>query len=55
MPFTIRAFRRFPVHSVTYNAGPFVKLPLAYCAGFWLLIALLVLSSGPMSAEWVAV
>jgi hypothetical protein len=31
MPFSIRPHRRFPVHcAVTYNAGPFLKLPLAY-------------------------
>jgi hypothetical protein len=34
---------------------PFLKLPLAYCLGFWLLITLLVLSSGPAYAEWVLV
>ena len=35
MRFTIRPFRRFPVQcSVTYNAGPFLKLPLAYCSGY---------------------
>ena len=56
MPFAIRPSRRFPVHySVTYNAGQFVKLPLAYCSGFWSLITLLVLSSVPAYAEWVAV
>ena len=28
MPFSIRPFRRFPVRcAVTYNAGPFIKLP----------------------------
>jgi len=33
MPFSIRPSRRFPVHCVvTYHAGPFLKLPLAY---FW--------------------
>lgn len=54
MPFSIRPYRRFPVPcSVMYNAGPFLKLPLAYCSGFWLLITLLVLSSGPAYAEWV--
>ena len=32
MPFSIRPFRRFPVHcAVTYNARLFLKLPLAYC------------------------
>jgi len=56
MPLTIRPYRRLPVHcSVTYNAGPFLKLPLAYLSGFWSLITLLVLSSGPAYAEWVAV
>ncbi len=53
MPFTLRPFRCFPVcRSVTYYAGPFLKLALAYCSGFWFLITLLVLSSGPAYAEW---
>ena len=52
MPFTLRPYRRFPLQcSVTYNAGPFLKLPLAYFSGFWLLITLLVLSSGPAYGE----
>ena len=35
MPFSIRPFRRFPVEcAVTYNAGPFIKLPLVYCSEF---------------------
>jgi hypothetical protein len=35
MPFSIRPNRRFPVQcAVTYNAGPFFKLPLASCSGF---------------------
>jgi hypothetical protein len=56
MPFTIRPYRRFPVpYSVTCNAGPSLKLLLAYSWGFWLLITLLVLSSGSVHAEWVAV
>src|SRR5207247_6599245 len=56
MPFTIRPYRRFPVpYSVTCNAGPCLKLLLAYSWGFWLLITLLVLSSGSVHAEWVAV
>ena len=56
MPFTLRPYRRFPVQcSVTYNAGPFVKLPLGYFAGFWVLTTLLVLSSGPVYGEWVPV
>ena len=56
MPFTIRSYRRFPVpYSVTCNAGPSLKLLLAFSWGFWLLITLLVLSSGSVHAEWVAV
>ena len=56
MLFSVRPFRRFPVQcSVTYNAGTHLKLPLAYCSGFWLLITLLVLNSGPAYAEWVSV
>ena len=56
MPFSIRPYRRFPVQCpVTYNAGPFIKLPLAYFCGFWSLITLVLLSSGPVSAEWVSV
>ena len=36
MPFSIRPSRRFPVQCfVTYNAGPFLKLPMASCLGFW--------------------
>jgi hypothetical protein len=39
MPFSIRPYRRFPVQcSVTYHAGPFLKLPLAYLFGFGQLI-----------------
>ena len=56
MPLMIHPCRRVPVPcSVTYKTGPFLKLPLAYLSGFWLLITLLVLSSGPVYAEWVAV
>ena len=56
MPFSIRPYSRFPVQcSVTYNAGPFFKLPLAYFSGFWILITLLVLSSGSGYAEWVSI
>jgi len=56
MPFSIRPFHRVPVQcSVTCNAGPFLKLPLAYVLGFWLLITLLLLSSIPAYAEWVLV
>jgi hypothetical protein len=49
-------FRRFPVQcSVTYNVEPFLNLPLAYFSGFWLLITLLMLSSGPAYGEWVSI
>ena len=55
MPFSLRPYHRFPLQcDVTYNAAPFLKLPLAYCLGFWSLISLLVLSSGSVCAEWVA-
>jgi surface-adhesin protein E len=55
MPFSIRPFHHFPMHSsVTYNAGPFLKLPLAYALGFGSLITLLVLSSEPVYAKWVS-
>jgi hypothetical protein len=40
MPFSIRPYRR---------------LSLTYFLGFWSLIILLVLSSGPAYAEWVAI
>ena len=64
MPCSIRPYRRFPVHcAVTYKAGPFLKLRLAYCLGFWsahtgvmkrlIVITLLFLSSAPGQAEWV--
>jgi hypothetical protein len=56
MPFSVRPYRRFPVQcAVTYNARSFFKLPLAYFSGFWILITLLLLSSGPAYAEWVAI
>ncbi len=52
MPVTLR---RFPAPgAVTYNASPFLKLPLAHFVGFWSLITLLLLSSGPAYAEWVS-
>jgi hypothetical protein len=55
MPFSIRPYRRFPMHcAVTYNASIVLKLPLAYVLGFGILVTLLV-SSGPAYAEWVTV
>ena len=56
MPIVLRPFHRFPLQCpVTYNAGPFLKLPLAYVSGFWSLLTFLFLSSVPAYAEWVAV
>lgn len=56
MSFSVRPHRRFPVPStVTYNAGPFRTLPLAYFSSFWSLITLLFLNTVPAYAEWVAV
>jgi hypothetical protein len=56
MPSVLRPYRRVPLQcSVTYNAESFLMLPLAYCSGFWSLITLLMLSSVPAYAEWVAV
>jgi len=56
MPFPLRPFRRSSVqYSVTYNTGLFLKRPLAYFSGFWLVITLLVLGSGPAYAGWVKV
>jgi hypothetical protein len=56
MPFSIRPYRRFPVHcAVTYHAGPFLKLPPAYLLGLGSLITLLLLSSGSAYAEWVSI
>ena len=56
MPFSIRPFPRLRLHcSVTYNARPFLKLPLASLFGFGSLITLLFLSSVPAYARWVAV
>ena len=44
MPFSTRPLRRFSVHCSVANI-----------LAFWLLITLLVLSSGPVYAEWVLV
>jgi len=56
MPFTLRPFRRIPAQcAVRYHAGPFLTLPLAYVVGFGALITLLMLNTGPASAEWVAI
>jgi hypothetical protein len=56
MPFSIRPSRRFPGQcAVTYHAGLFLKLPLTSLLGFGTLITLLLLSSVPAYAEWVAI
>jgi hypothetical protein len=56
MPFLIRSYCRFPVQCpVTYHAGPFLQLLLVSFSGFWSLIILLMLGSGPVYAEWVSV
>src|SRR5262245_21750804 len=56
MPLTLPTYRRSPVQcAVIYNAGPYLKLLPAYTSGFWLLITLLTLSSGPAYGEWVAI
>jgi hypothetical protein len=56
MPFVLRPYRRVPLPCfVTYNAGSLLTQPLACVLGFWSLITLLFLSSGPAYAEWVAV
>lgn len=56
MPFTLLPFLHIHKQcSVMYHAGSFLKLPLAYISDFWLLITLLVLSSGPAYAEWIVV
>ena len=54
MPFTIRPYSRVPVPcTAPHNAGSWLKQPMASLLGFWVLLTLLVLSSGPVYAEWV--
>ncbi|MGQ0695303.1 MAG: surface-adhesin E family protein [Nitrospiraceae bacterium] len=56
MAITPRPHRFVPVHYlVPHNARPFLKLPLACCLGFGSLVSLLLLSSGPVYAEWVEI
>jgi hypothetical protein len=38
-----------------FSIRPFHRLPLAYWSGFWSLTILLLLSSGPVYAEWVSI
>jgi len=54
MPVTIYPYRRFPVpYSAAYNTGLFFKPHQVYVVGVWLMIMLLVLSSGPVYAAWM--
>ncbi len=54
MPFTIRPNRRVSVQCfAASNSGRFRKPPQACFLSYWVLITLLVLSSGPVYAEWV--
>lgn len=56
MPFSIRPYQCFPVGcSETYHARQFLRLPLAYFLGFWLVITFLLLSREPACAEWMLV
>ena len=56
MPIALGLFRRvFLQCAVTYSVKSFPKLPPACVLGFWSLITLLVLNSGSVYAEWVAV
>lgn len=58
MPFSICPYRRFPMLCAvtdTYKGGPFLKLPLVYFMGLGSLMMFLLLSSGPVYAEWVAI
>ena len=56
MPLTLRIYCHFlKQYSVTDPASLYLKLPLAYFLGFWLLITPLFLSTVPAYAEWVAI
>jgi hypothetical protein len=56
MFFPIRPYRFFPARcSITDKTEIFFKLPLAYLFALWSPITLLVLSSVPVYADWVAV
>jgi hypothetical protein len=56
MAILLRPQRRVLVHYlVSYNARPFLKLPLACCLGFGSFVSFLLLSSGFVNAEWVAI
>ena len=56
MSFTMCPVRRVQVqNSVAYSAGRVLTRPPRQCWGFWLVLPLLVLSSGPAYAAWVFV
>lgn len=54
MPFTTYPYRRIPVPcSSACNTGLFFKPHQVYVLGVWLMIMLLVLSSGAVYAAWI--
>jgi hypothetical protein len=56
MPVTICPHHRFSAPcSVVSNVGPFLDRSHHFFLSFWLLIALMILSSQPVYAEWVLV
>lgn len=56
MPFPIRPYRCFPgQYTISCYTGFFLRWPLANGLGFWLLITIVALSSGPVYAEWVSI
>ena len=54
MLFSIRPYRHTADCSVTHQANPFINTSALFL-GFWSLITLVVLSNGPVYAEWVVV
>ena len=56
MSFTLRPSRRFSgLNALSHDTGLFLRWPLAYGLGFWLLTTIVALCHGPVYAEWVAV
>ena len=54
MPFTIGSYGRSPEPSVlSHDAARCPRQRLACLLGFWLLLTMMMLSSGPAYAEWV--
>ena len=55
MPFSIRPYRpSLGLYASSYYTGLFLRWPLTYGLGIWLLITIVALSSGPVYAEWVS-